>query len=90
MPLALETPIPDLHRHEIAHLSAYMSKKLAAAVAAFAEKSEPSDATVEDLLNYFPVRYEDRSNLVQIGELSDGIEAAVEINVKVSGGNRVS
>ena len=37
MPLTLDTPIPDLHRHEIAHLSAYMSKKLAAAVAAFAE-----------------------------------------------------
>ena len=60
MPLTFDTPILELHRHAIAHLSAYMSKKLAAAVALFADKGDPADATVEDLLNYFPMRYEDR------------------------------
>jgi len=89
MPLTLDTPITDLHRHSIAHLSASMSKKLAAAVAAFAEKSEPADATVEDLLNYFPMRYEDRSSFLQIDQLYDGIEATVELYTGVSGGYRV-
>ena len=89
MSLILDTPITDLHRHAIALLSAYMSKKLAAAVAAFAEKSDPSDATVEDLLNYFPMRYEDRSSFLQIDQLYDGIEATVELYTGVSGGYRV-
>ena len=89
MPLTLDTSILDLYRHEVAHLSAYMSKKLAAAVAGFAEKSEPSEATVEDLLNYFPMRYEDRSSFLQIDQLFDGIEATVELYTGVSGGYRV-
>jgi ATP-dependent DNA helicase RecG len=89
MQLTLNTPILDLHRQEVAHLSAYMSKKLAAAVAGFAEKSEPSGATVEDLLNYFPMRYEDRSSFLQIDQLYDGIEATVELYTGVSGGYRV-
>ncbi len=89
MSLILDTPILELHRHAIAHLSAYMSKKLAAAVALFADKSDPADATVEDLLNYFPMRYEDRSSFLQIDQLYDGIEATVELYTGVSGGYRV-
>ncbi len=87
--LTLETPITELPVHAIAHLSAYMSKKLAAAVAGFAEKNDPADATVEDLLNYFPMRYEDRSSFLQIDQLFDGIEATVELYTGVSGGYRV-
>ncbi|MGD9563328.1 MAG: ATP-dependent DNA helicase RecG [Pyrinomonadaceae bacterium] len=66
-----------------------MSRKLAAAVANFAAKTEVSEATVEDLLNYFPTRYEDRSNFIQIDELYDGLEASVEIYTRVAGGFRV-
>jgi RecG-like helicase len=86
MALTLDTPILELHRDSIAHVSSYMSKKLAAAVASFAEKSDPGDATVEDLLNYFPMRYEDRSSFLQIDQLYDGIEATVELYTGVSGG----
>ena len=89
MPLTFETPIVELHRHGIAHLSQLMAKKLAAAVAVVAEKIEPADATVEDLLNYFPSRYEDRSNFLQIDQLYDGIEATVELYTRISGGYRV-
>ena len=89
MPLTLDTPILELHRHAIAQLSAFMSKKLAAAVALFADKSDPAAATVEDLLNYFPMRYEDRSSFLQIDQLFDGIEATVELYTGVSGGYRV-
>ena len=89
MPLTLNTKITDLHRHGIARLSQFMSKKLAAAVAGVAEKSEPDEATVEDLLNYFPMRYEDRSNFLQIDQLYDGIEATVELYTRISGGYQV-
>ncbi len=55
-----------------------MSRKLAIAVAGFANKTDASEATVEDLLNYFPMRYEDRSNFIQIDELTQDTEASVD------------
>lgn len=66
-----------------------MARKLAIAVAGESAKSDLTTATVEDLLNYFPKRYEDRSNLLQIDELYDGIEASVELYTRVSGGFQV-
>jgi ATP-dependent DNA helicase RecG len=89
MGLKLQTPILDLYLHNVAGLSAFLSNKLAIAIGGFADKGDPAEATVEDLLNYFPVRYEDRSNLIQIDELYDGIEASVELYVRVAGAFRV-
>lgn len=89
MKLQLNTPIIDLHKYEIANLSLAMSRKLAMAVAVFAFKTDLTDATVEDLLNYFPMRYEDRSNFIQIDGLYDGLEASVELYARVSGGFKV-
>jgi ATP-dependent DNA helicase RecG len=89
MKLKLQTPIVELHNFEIASLSSAMSKKLATAVAAFAYKNDITEATVEDLLNYFPMRYEDRSNFVQIDELSNDSEASVELYTRVAGGFKV-
>ena len=66
-----------------------MIRRLAIAVSGFAGKTDPTESTVEDLLNYFPSRYEDRSNFVQISELSGDVEAAVEVYVKTSGFLRV-
>ncbi len=40
--------------------------------------------TVEDLLNYFPFRYEDRSNLKPISQLAPGELATVVVEVKTS------
>ncbi len=89
MKLSPSTPILELGEQKVAGLSPYMARKLAAAVANSAAKSDIGDATVEDLLNYFPTRYEDRSNFIQIDQLYDGLEAAVEIYTRVSGGFRV-
>lgn len=89
MALKLDTPVIEFAVHQIAGLSPFMAKKLAVAVAGNAGKSEPSDANVEDLLNYFPTRYEDRSNFLQIDQLYDGIEATVELYTRVSGGYQV-
>ena len=66
-----------------------LSRKLALAVASFVYKNDLSETTVEDLLNYFPMRYEDRSNFIQIDGLSDGLEASVELYTRVSGGFKV-
>lgn len=89
MKIQLKTPIIDLYRYEIANLSQAMSRKLAMAVANFAYKTDLTDATIEDLLNYFPMRYEDRSNFIQIDGLYDGLEASVELYARVSGGFKV-
>ena len=89
MTISLDTPIVKLHEHGIANISSPMSRKLAAAVAIHAAKSDVNDANVGDLLNYFPTRYEDRSNFIGIDKLYDGLEASVEIYTRVSGGFRV-
>lgn len=89
MKLTLDTPIIEFHNYGISKLSAAMARKLALAVAGESAKSDLTEATVEDLLNYFPMRYEDRSNLLQIDQLYDGIEASVELYVRVSGGFQV-
>ncbi len=89
MLLTLQTPLIELHEHGIANLSNAMCRKLAAAVAIFANKTDSAAATVEDLLNYFPNRYEDRSHFIGIDQLYDGLEASVEIYTRVSGGFQV-
>ncbi len=85
----MSTPLVEIAGPLIANLSPPMLRKLAIAVSGIANKTEPADVTVEDLLNYFPARYEDRSNFITIDELQPDMEAAVEIYVKVSGGFRV-
>ncbi len=87
--ISLKTPLIELHNFDFSKLSQAMSRKLALAVAAFAYKNDIYDATVEDLLNYFPMRYEDRSNFIQIDELITETEASVELFVRVSGGFKV-
>ena len=89
MALRLDTPVIELYRFEIPRLAAVMAKKLAEAVAGVSAKTDPSAATVEDLLSYFPARYEDRSKFISIDKLEDGMEAAVEIYVRNSGGIQV-
>lgn len=89
MTISLNTPLVEIHEHRIAGISSAMSRKLAAAVANHASKSDLTDANVGDLLNYFPMRYEDRSNFLGIDKLYDGLEASVEIYTRVAGGYQV-
>ena len=89
MSLSISTSLIDLHKHKIAGLSDKMSSKLAGAVANHAGKTDLMKTTIEDLFNYFPMRYEDRSNMLPIEELHDGLEASVDLFVRVSGGFRV-
>src|SRR5262245_14084086 len=41
--------------------------------------------TVEDLIHYLPMRYEDRSNLSSIRELRNGVWATLEVDVRIAG-----
>ncbi|MGI9034757.1 MAG: hypothetical protein ACR2GD_01845, partial [Pyrinomonadaceae bacterium] len=89
MKVTLDTPIIELHKCEAINLTKAAARKLALAVAGIAGKTDASEAIVEDLLNYLPMRYEDRSRLVQIDELYDGMEASLELFARVSGGFQV-
>jgi ATP-dependent DNA helicase RecG len=88
--ISLNTPIEDLHKHKIARLGQHLARKLAAAVASHVNKGSSSEATVEDLLTYLPLRYEDRSHLSTIEDLQAGMEATLELQVKHSGGYQVN
>ena len=88
-PLSLETPTIELHRYGIARLGVQTARRLSLAVANVSDKRDASEVIVEDLLNYLPMRYEDRSNLARIADLRDGTEASLELYVRVAGGFQV-
>ncbi|HEY4424155.1 MAG TPA: ATP-dependent DNA helicase RecG [Pyrinomonadaceae bacterium] len=87
--ISLNTPIEDLHSFKIARLGQILSQKLAKALAAQTHKKNSADATVEDLLNYFPMRYEDRSRPALIKDLHDGVEASLDLTVTKTNGYAV-
>ena len=87
--ISLNTPIEDLHRFKIARLGPNLSRKLAAAVAALSYRERSVEATVEDLLTYLPMRYEDRSHLTTIKDLEHGLEASLELHSRLAGGYEV-
>jgi ATP-dependent DNA helicase RecG len=77
----LYTPVEDLHSFRIARLGETLSHKLAKALATQTHKKSAAAVTVEDLLTYFPMRYEDRSRPALIKELREGMEASLELTV---------
>src|SRR4026207_1804786 len=84
--ISLNTPIEDLHSFKIARLGPILSQKLAKALATQTHKKTAADVTVEDLLNYFPMRYEDRSHPALIKDLHDGVEASLDLTVTKTNG----
>ncbi|HVF27941.1 MAG TPA: ATP-dependent DNA helicase RecG [Pyrinomonadaceae bacterium] len=87
--LTLSTPILSLPQHHIPRLGATGARRLALALAQVAGKRDAHESTVEDLLNYLPMRYEDRSSLARISDLYDGLETSLELYVRVAGGFQV-
>jgi ATP-dependent DNA helicase RecG len=79
--ISLNTPIEDLHSFRVARLGPTLSHKLARALATQTHKKNSSEVTVEDLLTYFPMRYEDRSRPALIKELKEGMEASLDLTV---------
>ena len=83
--LTLDTPLVELHHHGLPRVGQKTAHGLAVEIAAIAAKPDARDATVEDLLHYLPMRYEDRSNFARISQLQDGQTASVEVMVRVGG-----
>lgn len=88
-PLTLNTSVSELYRHRIARLGQTLSEKLARALSGHVRGKGSGDIEVEDLLSYLPMRYEDRSNLTRIKDLQPGMEASLELYVKLAGGFQV-
>src|SRR5215218_4168315 len=85
----LDTPIVELYRFGIPRFGQPTARKLALALAQASARADAAEATAEDLLNYLPMRYEDRSNLARIEDLTDGVEASLDLYVRVAGGFQV-
>jgi ATP-dependent DNA helicase RecG len=83
--ICLDTPLVELHHHGLPRIGQKTAHALAVEIAAISAKPDARDATVEDLLHYLPMRYEDRSNLARISQLEDGVTASVEAMVRVGG-----
>ncbi len=81
-PFSLQTPLEELYKYRLARFGQTLSHKLAAEVASHVKKADAAKATVEDLLSYLPMRYEDRSNPAHIRDLTEGMEASLELYVK--------
>jgi ATP-dependent DNA helicase RecG len=88
-PFSLNTSLADLYQYKLARLGETLSQKLARAIAAEFRKPDYRSATVEDLLAYLPMRYEDRSRPAHISELADGMSASLELMVKIAGAFQV-
>ena len=83
--LKLDTPLVELHHYGLPRIGQKTAQTLAVEIAAIAARPDVREATVEDLLHYLPMRYEDRSNLARISQLQDGETASVEVMVRVGG-----
>lgn len=88
-PFSLNTPIDELWKYRLARLGQTLSHKLALALGTHFTKKDPDTVTVEDLLSYLPMRYEDRSNPACIRDLTEGMEASLELYVKLAGSYQV-
>lgn len=80
--ISIETRILDLPSHGLSGFGAMTARKLAAGVAEISPGKDTDSVTVEDLLMYLPMRYEDRSSFARINELTDGMEATLDLSVR--------
>src|ERR1041384_5474275 len=87
--LALDTPVLQLPQPALPRRGPKTARRLALALANVSGARDAAEVSVEDLLNSLPMRYEDRSNLSRIADLEDGVEASLELYVRVSGGFQV-
>jgi ATP-dependent DNA helicase RecG len=83
--LKLTTPIYELHLHEIPRVAMKTALRLADGVAASMTVANSQRVTIDDLIHYLPMRYEDRSNLAHIRELQNGMWATIEVEVRIAG-----
>jgi ATP-dependent DNA helicase RecG len=88
-PISLDTRILDLVDARIPRFGQQSASQLAIALAQVSPGKDIASVTVEDLLNYLPARYEDRSSMVEIRHLYHELEASLDLTVLISGGFQV-
>src|SRR5256885_5349295 len=86
---SLDTRILDLASRSIPRFGAQSARKLALALAEISPGKDINSVNVEDLLGYLPARYEDRSSMVEIRHLYHGLEASLDLTVRIAGGFQV-
>src|SRR5437868_11632012 len=86
---SLNTRILDLPGSGVPRFGQQSARKLAVALAEISPGKDIANVTVEDLLGYLPARYEDRSSMVEIRHLYHGVEASLDLNVRIAGGYQV-
>ena len=84
--ISLDTRILDLPASGVARFGPQTARKLALALTEVSPGKDLNNVNVEDLLGYLPMRYEDRSSLVEIRHLYHGLEASLDLTVRVAGG----
>ena len=87
--MSLNTRVLDLPGLGIPRFGQESARKLALALTEVTSGKDISSVTVEDLLNYLPTRYEDRSRLALISDLKEGTEVSLDLTVRISGGYQV-
>ncbi len=84
--ISLDTTILSLSEARIPRFGQQSAHQLALALTEVSPGKDIASVTVEDLLNYLPARYEDRSSMVEIRHLYHGLEASLDLTVRVAGG----
>src|SRR6266404_24171 len=87
--ITMDTGITDLPGRGIPRFGSQSARKLALALAEVSPGKDINTVNVEDLLNYLPARYEDRSSMVEIRHLYHGLEASLDLTVRIAGGFQV-
>jgi ATP-dependent DNA helicase RecG len=87
--ITLDTRILDLPGRGIPRFGPQSARKLALTLADVSPWKDINSATVDDLLGYLPTRYEDRSSMVEIRHLYHGLEASLDLTVRIAGGFQV-
>src|SRR5438034_3542827 len=82
--ISLETRILDLPNCGLPGIGSVSARKLAAGIAEISTGKTVNSVTVEDLLLYLPMRYEDRSNMIAIRDLVDVKEASLDLTVRLA------
>jgi ATP-dependent DNA helicase RecG len=87
--ITLATRITDLPGRGIPRFGSQSARKLALSLAEISTGKDINTVNVEDLLGYLPARYEDRSSMVETRHLYHGLEASLDLTVRIAGGFQV-
>jgi ATP-dependent DNA helicase RecG len=87
--ITLDTLITDLPGRGIPRFGSQSARNLTTALAEVSPGKDARSVNVGDLLSYLPARYEDRSSMVEIRHLYHGLEASLDLTVRIAGGFQV-